>query len=126
MAAPPSAAPSALPRLNAPTLTDEARPGAWAAACMTRICTGGTMPKAAAAHTTSPMAAPAWVVSSSGSTAMMTASSPRISLVAPSSDQSARRPPSVLPSVKPMPISTRAKATKLGLAWVRSARTGAT
>ncbi len=85
-------------RLNAPTLIDDARPGASLAACITRICTGGTMANAAAPQASMPMTAPTCVVRINGNANMMTASAPRKILVAPSSDQSASLPPRPLPS----------------------------
>ncbi|MNQ95344.1 hypothetical protein D3C85_1108980 [compost metagenome] len=126
MTAPPSAAPSALPRLKAPTLMDEANPGASAAASITRICRGGTNPKVATPQTSKPSAAATWLVKARGNSNMMTASAARKIRVEPSSDQSARRPPRLLPRVKPTPIRTSASVTKASEAPVRSASTGAT
>ena len=122
----PTAAPRALPRLKAPTLIEEARPGASAAASITRICTGGTMAKAAAPQSSRPIAAPMGVVAISGIASMIAASAARKICVAPSSDQSASRPPSQLPKVKPTPISARPRVTKAGLAPARVSRIGAT
>lgn len=59
--APPAAAPSALPRLNAPIFTEEESPGASCATRITRICSGGTTAKVAAPQTIMLMAAPAWI-----------------------------------------------------------------
>ena len=126
MIAAPIAAPSALPRLNAPTLIDEASPGASAAVCITRICTGGTIANAAAPHSNSPIAAPAWLAKASGRTNMIAASAARKILLAPSSDQSARRPPSQLPIVKPTPISASPRVTNPPDAPVSVVSVGAT
>ena len=57
MAKPPAAAPSALPKLNAPMFTDEAKPGASCATDITRIWTGGTMANVAIPHNSTAMAA---------------------------------------------------------------------
>ncbi|MNC64495.1 hypothetical protein D3C75_1147050 [compost metagenome] len=115
-----------MPRLNAPTLIDEASPGASMAAIITRICSGGTTAKVNMPHTSKAMAAPMWLPSTSGISSMITASAARKIRAAPSSDQSARRPPRLLPRVKPTPISTRPRVTKLSEAPVSSANTGAT
>jgi len=52
--------------VEGPILMDEASPGASCATCITRICTGGTMAKAAAPQTSRVMAAPTGLPSSSG------------------------------------------------------------
>ncbi|KAG1206527.1 hypothetical protein G6F35_011197 [Rhizopus arrhizus] len=56
--APPAAAPTALPRLKAPTFTDDAKPGASVAARITPICSGGTTAKVATPKISSEIAAP--------------------------------------------------------------------
>ncbi|MNY72276.1 hypothetical protein D3C86_2107890 [compost metagenome] len=77
-------------------------------------------------QTSRAMAVPRWLLSTRGISSMISASTARKIFAAPSSDQSARRPPRLLPRVKPTPISTSAKVTKLSEAPVSSASTGAT
>src|SRR5579875_689445 len=54
---PPSHAPAALPTLNAPMFSVDARFGAAAAFSTTRICNGGTVANAAIPHTNTVIAA---------------------------------------------------------------------
>ncbi|KAG0739976.1 hypothetical protein G6F24_017172 [Rhizopus arrhizus] len=123
--APPAAAPTALPRLTAPTFTDDAKPGAAVAARITPICSGGTTAKVATPKISSEIAAPTGVepIPGNASRSMMTITRNVISV--PSSERSAMRPPRPLPSVKPRPISTSMPVMKAGDAPVMSARVGA-
>ncbi|MNN01739.1 hypothetical protein D3C81_1143670 [compost metagenome] len=107
-------------------MIDDASPGASLAACITRICSGGTMAKVAAPNSNTPSAAVAWLMKASGSTNINRARTASRMRVEPSSDQSAMRPPMPLPTVKPIPISASDNAMKALDAPVSSVNTGAT
>lgn len=107
-------------------LTADARPGASAAARITRICSGGTTANVAMPHTSSVAAAPACVAASTGNAAIDTINSSRKPIRLPSSERSARRPPATLPIEKPTPISTSIAVTKPGVAPLRCSSVGAT
>src|SRR5690606_1387023 len=111
--APPSAAPIALPRLNAPMFTADARLGASLAASITRICKGGTRATLAA-----PQPGIAEAVGSGQSITDGDTSSTAISTTsdAPSvrsTERSAALPPHTWPQVRPAPNSTSMAVPKV-------------
>ncbi|KGD16399.1 major facilitator superfamily MFS_1 domain protein [Burkholderia pseudomallei] len=124
-ATPPSHAPPALPTLNAPMFSVDARFGACAAFSTTRDCSGGTVAKAAIPQTNTVTAAAAgmWLVFANA--AITAISATRIATSEGISARSASRPPIVLPIVSPAPNSASTSDTARGAKPVTSSRIGA-
>jgi len=88
--------------------TEEDKPGASAAARITRIWTGGTSPNAAIAQTNTPTAAPTWVCASHAKLTMLRATSARKPMIVFSIERSASLPPRGR-MTEPMPAPRKAQ-----------------
>src|SRR5471030_810820 len=97
---PPSHAPPALPKLNAPIFNVDARFGACFAFSTTRVCSGGTVANAAMPQMKIVIAANVWLWLVFANTAMMIASATRMPISEGINARSANFPPIVLPIVK--------------------------
>jgi len=122
--APPSHAPPALPRLNAAMLSVEASIGDSRAWSTTRICRPGTVAKAATPQTNTVSTAAVGCVIVTESKASTRASATRMPSIDCVGFQSARRPPNMLPNVRPTPNRKRMPDTAFGEKPARSCSIG--
>ena len=124
IAMPPSHAPVALPRLNAPWFKVEARFGAWLARSTISICSGGTIAKARMPHTKIVIIAGICACIVPAKMVRITTIASRNATSEGISRQSASLPPSVLPTVRPRPNSSSTSVTACGVKPVTSSRIG--
>src|SRR5215510_10326694 len=120
----PAKAPAALPILNAPWLSVDARLGAAEASFTTRICSGETRPKARTPHRKIVVPASQGTGLVTVRIASTTMSKMKIAITDGINRQSASRPPRMFPSARPTPKIRSTHVTWCGDSRVTFSRIG--